>query len=104
MGQGSKTEQRKKLKCQEVAAESSADPFVIFGARMARMVFFLLEARGLGLDTPPIINQSLDAGCPQEVGNLRQGRGQFPDRDLAMNYQLPTQTSSVLKGDLGGTQ
>ena len=62
------------------------------------------EARGLSLDPLLLINQSLDAGNPQEVGNLEQDRGQCPKRNPAENFQLPTWNASLLEGDLGGTQ
>ena len=99
-GKGSMT--RHKLNCTVNGKLMSADPVRIFDAGMAFVILqsWHLRSGPWYLSTP---NQSLDAGCPQEIGSLGQGKRQFPERDLAKNFQLPRWSASVLKGDLGGT-
>lgn len=100
-GKGSMT--RHKLNCNVNDKLMSADPVRIFDAGMAFVILqsWHLRSGPWYLSSP---NQSLDAGCPQEIGSLGQGKRQFPERDLAKNFQLPRWSASVLKGDLGGTQ
>lgn len=85
-GEGSMTGQ--KLNCNVNGKLISADPMGIFGAGMVLCYSSLLTPEVWTL-IPLLINHSLDAGFPQEVGNIGKGRRQFPERDLAKNFQLP---------------
>lgn len=68
--EGSKTGLSEKLNCKALAVESSADAMGLSAAGMT-----LWCSSFLGLDTPFLVNPSLDAGCPGKQGTLAKADG-----------------------------